>query len=167
MLLSKDRVIIFRTIKGFKRQVQRQYSLYIYIIKYNNNTGVIYQEGSIEYINQADNKGIELKLSPIYTYKSNGLIERAEQELILRLIKICESVNLLEKLQPEVVYTAIYLYNCTLLNACLEDNNEMILLDKMLISWFYSYFRWYNLELINRIIINLRLNQKGIYIYRA
>jgi hypothetical protein len=53
---------------------------------------------------------------------------------------------------------AIYLYNQTLLNACLEDNNKMTSLNKMLISWFYSYFRWYNPELINRIIANLRLN---------
>jgi hypothetical protein len=36
---------------------------------------------------------------------------------------------------------AIYLYNRTLLNAYLEDNNEMTLLNKILISWFRSYFR--------------------------
>jgi hypothetical protein len=128
------------------------------VIKHDNNTSIIYWEGSMEYINWADDKGIELKLSLTYTYKSNRLIERVRQELILYLIKIYESINLLEKLWPEAVYTAIYLYNCTLLNARLEDNNEMTLLDKMLISWFYGYFRWYNLELVNRIIANLRLN---------
>ena len=112
----------------------------------------------MEYINWADDKGIELKLSPTYTYKSNGLIERAGQELILCLIKIYKSANLLEKLWPEAAYTAIYLYNRTPLNACLEDNNEMTLLDKILASWFRGYFRWYNLELVNRIIANLRLN---------
>jgi hypothetical protein len=53
---------------------------------------------------------------------------------------------------------AIYLYNHTLLNARLEDNNEMTLLDEILTSWFYGYFRWYNPELINRIIADLRLN---------
>jgi hypothetical protein len=53
---------------------------------------------------------------------------------------------------------AIYLYNHTPLNACLKDNNEITLLNKILISRFYSYFRWYNPELINRIIIDLRLN---------
>jgi hypothetical protein len=52
----------------------------------------------MEYINWADNKGIELELSLTYTHKSNGLIEQAGQELILRLIKIRESANLLEKL---------------------------------------------------------------------
>jgi hypothetical protein len=52
----------------------------------------------MEYINWADDEGIELKLSLTYTYKSNGLIERAGQELILYLIKIYKSVNLLEKL---------------------------------------------------------------------
>jgi hypothetical protein len=53
---------------------------------------------------------------------------------------------------------AIYLYNRTLLNACLKDNNKITLLDKMLISWFCGYFRWYNLKLVNRIIADLRLN---------
>jgi hypothetical protein len=95
----------------------------------------------MEYINWADDKGIELKLSLTYTYKSNRLIERVRQELILYLIKIYKSINLLEKLWPEVVYTAIYLYNRTLLNARLEDNNEMTLLNEILISWFYGYFK--------------------------
>jgi hypothetical protein len=112
----------------------------------------------MKYINWVDNKGIELKLSLTYTYKSNGLIKRARQELILCLIKIHKSINLLEKLWPEAVYIAIYLYNRTLLNAHLEDNNKMTSLDEMLISWFYSYFRWYDLELVNRITANLRLN---------
>jgi hypothetical protein len=53
---------------------------------------------------------------------------------------------------------AIYLYNCTLSNARLKDNNKMTLLNEMLISWFYGYFRWYNLDLINRIITDLRPN---------
>ena len=150
--------MIFKTIKGFKRWVQRQYSLSMCVIKHNNNTSIIYQEESIEYINQADDKGIELELSLTYTHKSNRLIERARQELILYLIKICESTNLLEKLQLKAVYMAIYLYNRTLLNAYLEDNNEMTLLDKMLISQFCGYFKQYNPELINRIITNLRLN---------
>jgi hypothetical protein len=112
----------------------------------------------MEYINWADDKGIELELSLTYTYKSNGLIERVRQELILYLIKICESVNLPEKLWLEAVYAAIYLYNHTLLNARLKDNNEMTLLNKMLISWFHGYFKWYNPELVNRIIADLRPN---------
>jgi hypothetical protein len=48
----------------------------------------------MEYINWADDKGIELELSLTYTYKSNGLIKRAGQELILRLIKICGYISL-------------------------------------------------------------------------
>jgi hypothetical protein len=47
------------------------------VIKHNNDTSVIHWEGSMEYINWADDKGIELELSLTYTYKSNGLIERA------------------------------------------------------------------------------------------
>ena len=95
----------------------------------------------MEYINWADDKGIELELSLTYTYKSNKLIKRAGQELILHLIKIHKSANLLEKLWPEAAYTAIYLYNRTLLNARLEDNNKITLLDEMLASWFRGYFR--------------------------
>jgi hypothetical protein len=53
---------------------------------------------------------------------------------------------------------AIYLYNRTLLNAYLKDNNKMTLLDEMLISWFRGYFRWYNSEIVNRITANLRPN---------
>jgi len=78
---------------------------------------VIHWEGSIEYTNWAKDKGIELKLSPTYTHKSNRLIERVGQEVILRLIKIYKSVNLLEKLWPEAALTAIYLYNRSPSNA--------------------------------------------------
>ena len=62
---------------------------------------------------------------------------------------------------------AIYLYNRTLLNARPEDNDEMTLPDEMLVSWFCGYFRWYNPELVNRIIADLRLNWEGIYVYGA
>ena len=74
------------------------------------------------------------------------------------MIKICESANLLEKLWPEAAHIAIYLYNRTLLNARLEDNNKITLLDKILVNWFYGYFKLYNPELVNRITVNLRLN---------
>jgi hypothetical protein len=88
----------------------------------------------MKYINWADDKGIELELSLTYTYKSNRLIERVGQELILCLIKIYKSINLLEKLWLEAIYAAIYLYNHTLLNAYLKDNNKMTSLNKMLTS---------------------------------
>jgi hypothetical protein len=42
ILISKDKATIFKTIKGFERWVRRQYSLSIYIIKHDNDTGVIY-----------------------------------------------------------------------------------------------------------------------------
>ena len=58
----------------------------------------------------------------------------------------------------EAAHIAIYLYNHTPLNARLKDNNEMTSLDKILASWFRSYFRWYNPELVNRIIADLRPN---------
>jgi len=78
--------------------------------------------------------------------------------VILRLIKIRESVNLPERLWPEAALTALYLYNRSPSNARLEDNDEMTLPDEMLVSWFRNYFRWYDPELVNKITADLRLN---------
>jgi hypothetical protein len=97
-LTSKDGATIFRIIKGFERWVRRQYGLSVCVIKHDNDTSVIYWEGSIEYTSWVKDEGIELELSLTYTHESNGLIERAGQEVILRLIKIRESANLPERL---------------------------------------------------------------------
>jgi len=43
----------------------------------------------------------------------------------------------------------------------------MTLLNKIFINWFYNYFKWYNLKLVNKIIIDLKLNWKEIYIYKV
>jgi len=87
--------------------------------------------------------------------------------VILRLIKIRESINLSEKLWLEVAFTAIYLYNRSLSNARLEDNNEMTSPDEILVNWFYNYFKWYDPELVNKITADLRLNWERVYVYRA
>ena len=68
--------------------------------------------------------------------------------------------NLPKKLQPESSMAAIYLYNQSL-----SYINYQKIPNKVLDSWFRNYFRQYNLELIARIIINLRPNQNRIYIY--
>jgi hypothetical protein len=60
--------------------------------------------------------------------------------VIIYLIKVCKSANLLAKLWPETMLMVIYLYNCSLLDACLKDNNEMISPNEMLTNWFYNYF---------------------------
>ena len=41
-LTNKDGATIFKIIKGFERWVRKQYGLSIYVIKYDNDTGVIY-----------------------------------------------------------------------------------------------------------------------------
>jgi hypothetical protein len=46
----------------------------------------------------AKDEGIELELSLTYIYKSNKLIKRAGQKVIIRLIKVRKSINLLIKL---------------------------------------------------------------------
>jgi hypothetical protein len=167
MLTNKDGATILRTIKGFERWVYRQYSLSICVIKHDNDMLVIYWEGVIEYMQWAKDEGIELELSPTYIYESNGLIERAGQEVITRSIKVRESASLLARLWLETTLAVIYLYNRSLLDACPEDNDEMISLDEMLANWFCNYFRWYDPELITRIIADLRPNWEGIYVYGA
>ena len=57
---------------------------------------------------------------------------------------------------------AIYLYN----RSPLYINYQRIL-NKVLNSQFRNYFHQYNLELIARIIVNLRPNQNRIYIYNS
>jgi hypothetical protein len=80
----------------------------------------------------AKDEGIELELSLTYTHESNRLIERAGQEVIIRSIKVRESVNLPAKLWPESTLAVIYLYNRSPLDARPEDNDEMTSLDEML-----------------------------------
>jgi hypothetical protein len=110
------------------------------VIKHDNDTLVIHWEGVIEYMQWAKDEGIELELSPTYTHESNGLIERAGQEVIICLIKVCESASLPARLWPETTLAVIYLYNRSPLDACPEDNDEMISPDEMLANWFRNYF---------------------------
>ena len=102
---------------------------------------MIYWEGATEYMRWAKDEGIELELSPTYTHESNGLIERAGQEVITRSIKVRESANLSVKLWPESTLAVIYLYNRSPSDARPEDNDEMTSLDEMLTNWFRNYFR--------------------------
>ena len=75
---------------------------------------------------------------------------------------MCLIANLPEKLQLESFIAAIYLYNQSL-----SYINYQRILNKVLNLQFRNYFRQYNPELIARIIVNLRPNQNGIYIYSS
>jgi hypothetical protein len=66
--------------------------------------------------------------------------------------------NLPAHLWPETTLTAIHLYNKSLSDAHIEEEEEIKSPNKRLDSWFRNYFRWYNLELINKIIADLRPN---------
>ena len=166
-LTNKEGATILRTVKGFERWVRRQYGLSICVIKHDNDTSVIHWEGATEYMRWAKDEGIELELSPTYTHESNGLIERAGQEVITRSIKVRESANLPAKLWPESTLAVIYLYNRSPSDARPEDNDEMTSPDEMLANWFRNYFRWYDPQLVNRITADLRPNWEGIYVYGA
>jgi hypothetical protein len=75
--------------------------------------------------------------------------------------------NLPAHLWPKTTLTAIHLYNKSLSNAYIKEEEEIKSPNKRLDSWFHNYFRWYNPELINKIIADLRPNWNRIYIYRA
>ena len=66
--------------------------------------------------------------------------------------------NLPTYLWLKTTLTAIYLYNKSLSNVYIKEEEEIKSSNKRLDSWFYNYFRWYNPELINKIIADLRPN---------
>jgi hypothetical protein len=67
-----------------------------------------------------------------------------------------------EKLWPESSLAAIYLYNRSPSYAYnwKTPNEELD-------SWFRNYFRWYDPELITRMIVDLRPNWNRIYVYSS
>jgi hypothetical protein len=143
---------------SFKSFTKRQYRLSICVFKYNNNTSVIVIYGYIAYKIWTDAKGIEKELSPTNMYESNGGAKRVGQEVITRSIKIRIRANLSAYLWPETTLAAIYLYNKSLSDAYIKEEEEIRSLNKRLDSWFYNYFRWYDPELINKITADLRPN---------
>jgi hypothetical protein len=78
--------------------------------------------------------------------------------VITRLIKIRIRANLPTYLWPKTTLAAIHLYNKSLSDAHIKEEEEMRSLNERLDSWFCNYFRWYDLELINKITADLRLN---------
>jgi hypothetical protein len=75
--------------------------------------------------------------------------------------------NLPAHLWPETTLAAIHLYNKSPFDTYIKEEEEMKSPNERLDSWFCNYFRWYDPELINKIIADLRLNWNGIYVYGA
>jgi hypothetical protein len=123
--------------------------------------------GYMAYEIWTDAKGIEKELSPTNMYESNGGAECVGQEVITRLIKMRIGANLSAYLWPETTLAAIHLYNKSPFDAHIEEEEEMKSFNERLDLWFRNYFRWYDPELINKIIADLRPNWNGIYVYGA
>ena len=160
LLSNKSLLSVFNGVKNFERWVRRQYGLSICKIKHDNDTSVIGINGKTEYELWIEEEGIELELSPSYTHESNGGAERAGQEAIVRSIKMRLSANLPEKLWPECVLAAIFLYNISPLQARdFKSPNETLM------TWFRTYFRWYQPDIVSLPSMDLRSEWNGIYAY--
>jgi hypothetical protein len=132
---------------SFKNFTKRQYRLSICIFKHDNNTSVIAIHRYTAYEIWTDAKGIEKELSPTNTHESNRGTKRAGQEVITRSIKMRIRANL-----------PAHLYNKSPSDAHIKEEEEIKSPNKRLDSWFCNYFKWYNPELINKIIADLRPN---------
>jgi hypothetical protein len=119
---------------------------------------VIAIHGYIVYEIWTDAKGIEKELSPTNTHESNRDAKRVGQEVITRSIKMRIGANLPAHLWPETTLAAIHLYNKSLFDAHIKEEEEIRSPNERLDSWFRNYFRWYNPELINKITADLRPN---------
>ena len=117
--------------------------------------------GKSVYQLQAYDEGIDLELIPLYIYEPNKGVEYIGQELINKALKIYLGARLPEKLQLEIIQAAIFLYSISL-SYILQFYSP----NKVLISWFKNYFRWYIPSILYTLIVDLYLDQSGIYIYR-
>lgn len=96
---------------------------------------VIRIKGKTEYKLWCEEEGIEIKLPPSYIKEPVGGSKQAGEEVIIKSIKMCTSVNLPKNLWPKTMLTVIYLYNKSL-----SETHNYLLLDKRLDSWFQNYF---------------------------
>ena len=160
-LVQKSYIEVFNAIYRFERQVRQQYRLSIYKIYYDNNQVVIPPSSKSVYQLQAYDEGIDLELIPLYIYKPNRGVERIGQELINKALKIYLGAYFLEKLQSEIIRAAIFLYSISLSYVL-----QFYSLNEVLALQFKNYFWQYIPSISYILIVDLRLDQNGIYIYR-
>ena len=160
-LVQKSYTKVFNTICRFEHQVRQQYRLSICKIHYNNNRVIIPLNSKSAYQLQVYNKGIDLELIPSYIYKPNRGVEYIGQELINKALKIYLGAYLLERLQLEIVRATTFLYSISP-SYILQFHSP----NKVLALQFKNYFRQYIPSISYILIVDLRLDQSGIYIYR-
>jgi hypothetical protein len=159
-LQGKTQIEILRVLTNFSRWVLTQYKLSICKISQDNDTATLPWRGSSSYERWAIDEGIDVERVPPYTHEPNGAAERAGQEVITKSIKMRSGANLPEKLWPEVVTAAAWLYNMSPSHA-----NELRSPNEELDRWFTQYFRWYEPERVRVLTADLRPDWSGIFAY--
>lgn len=159
-LQGKTQIEILRVLTNFSSWVATQYKLKICKISQDNDTATLPWRGSSAYERWALDMGIDIERVPPYTHEPNGAAERGGQEIITKSIKMRSGANLPEKLWPEVVMAAAWLYNMSP-----THSNELHSPNEELDRWFAQYFRWYQPEQVRALTADLRPDWSGIYAY--
>lgn len=159
-LQGKTQSNILRVLSNFSSWVRTQYKLRICKISQDNDTATLPWKGSSAYERWAIDEGIDIERVPPYTHEPNGAAERAGKEVITKSIKMRSGANLPEKLWPEVVIAAAWLYNMSPSHA-----NDLRSPNEQLDQWFTQYFRWYEPERVRTLTADLRPDWSGIYAY--
>ena len=159
-LQGKTQSEILRVLTNFSSWVRNQYKLHICKISQDNDTATLPWRGSSAYERWAIEEGIDIERVPPYTHEPNGAAERAGKEVITKSIKMRSGANLPEKLWPEVVAAAAWLYNMSPTHA-----NDLRSPNEELDRWFTQYFRWYQPERVRALTADLRPDWSGIYAY--
>jgi hypothetical protein len=151
---------IMKTLRSYVAMVRTKYELRVVEIHQDNDTATAPWRGCSQYEEWAAEEGIKVVRPPPYTHEPNGSAERAGKELITKSIKMRTSANLPEKLWPEIMDAAAYLYNMspTALHSYRSPN-------EVLDSWFQQYFRYYQPATIRNRTADLRPDWSGIYSY--
>lgn len=159
-LQAKTIIEIMRVFENFKSFLTTRYKLKICKIMQDNDVATLPWRGTSRFQAWATDAGIEIESSPPYTHEPNGGAERAGQEIITKSIKMRSSSNMPEKLWPEIVDAATWLYNMSPSYA-----HELQAPNTVLESWFRQYFKYYEPEIVRAATADLRPDWSGVYAY--
>ena len=129
-------------------------------IHQDNDTATLPWRGHSRYEEWAAELGIKILTPPPYTHEPNSSAERAGQELITKAIKMRTSAGFSERLWPDIMDAAAYLYGKS--PSAVHGYRSP---DEVLDTWFRQYFRWYEPAVIRHRTADLRPDWSGIYAY--
>ncbi|RAQ98619.1 reverse transcriptase domain protein [Stemphylium lycopersici] len=151
---------IMRTFYSFEAVIKARYKLWLVNISQDNDPSTLPWRGTSQFQQWCEKRGITIEPAPPHTHEPNGAAERAGQELITKSIKMRSSANLPEKLWPEIVQAAAWLYNISPSAARgFKSPNEM------LDQWTRGYYKYYQPEPVKRLTADLRPDWSGVYAY--